>query len=76
MTAPQRVSLQTEVIELGALLKWTGLVPTGGAAKHLIQRGAVRVNGTPERRRRRRIRPGDRVEVGGQVVLIEGAPVR
>jgi ribosome-associated protein len=71
MATLRRVSIQTETIELGALLKWTGLVPTGGEAKRLIQDGRVSVNGRTEQRRGRRLHPGDRVEVGGQAVLIE-----
>jgi ribosome-associated protein len=71
MTTVRRVSIQTESIELGALLKWTGLAPTGGEAKRLIQHGGVSVNGQTERRRGRRLQPGDRVEVRGRAVIIE-----
>lgn len=51
-------------------LKWAGLAPTGGQAKLLIQRGAVQVNGVVERRRGRRLIPGDRVTVGGHEYLV------
>jgi len=73
MAAPRRVPIRTASIELGALLKWAGLAPTGGEAKQLIQRGRVSVNGDIERRRGRQLHPGDRVEVGGQAVLIAQA---
>jgi len=71
ITPPRRVPIRTESIELGALLKWTGLVPTGGEAKRFIQHGQVRVNGHIERRRSRRLLPGDRVDVAGQALVIE-----
>jgi ribosome-associated protein len=70
MAAPRRVPIRTESIELGALLKWTGVVPTGGEAKRLIQLGRVRVNGHAELRRGRLLREGDRVDVGGQVFVV------
>lgn len=48
---------------LGALLKWAGIAATGGEAKTLVRSGMVRVNGVIERRRGRRVFPGDVVEV-------------
>jgi len=71
MAPPRRVAIRTPSIELGALLKWVDLAATGGEAKGLVQEGRVSVNGTVERRRSRRLYPGDRVELGGHAVLIE-----
>ena len=76
MAPSRRILIRTEAIELGALLKWTGLAPTGGEAKQIIQNGRVSVNGEVERRRGRRLHPGDRVDVGGQALLIERASPR
>ena len=42
------------------------MVPTGGQAKALVQGGRVVVNGAAERRRGRKLDPGDRVVVGGR----------
>lgn len=68
---PERVVVvSTGAIKLDAFLKWAGAVSTGGEAKVRIQRGEVRVNGVPERRRGRRLRPGDRVRLSGQPTLI------
>jgi len=39
-------------------------VATGGQAKLLIQSGEVTVNGVPERRRGRKVAPGDVVGAG------------
>ena len=55
-----------EPIRLDQFLKFQGLVGTGGEAKQRIQGGEVRVNGFQETRRGRKLKPGDRVEIGGQ----------
>ena len=59
-----------EPIRLDQFLKWQGLVGTGGEAKQRIQGGEVRVNGFQETRRGRKLKPGDRVELAGQTVLV------
>ena len=53
-------------ITLGQALKASNLVGSGGEAKVLIQDGEVRVNGEVEKRRGRRLREGDVVEVGDE----------
>jgi len=53
-------------IALGQLLKFAGLVDTGGDAKALLAAGDVAVNGTVETRRGRTLVAGDVVEVAGQ----------
>jgi ribosome-associated protein len=55
---------------LDQFLKWQGLVGTGGEAKQRIQGGEVRVNGFQETRRGRKLKPGDRVALAGQTVLV------
>jgi ribosome-associated protein len=47
-------------------LKWAGVASTGGQAKLLVRGGGVLVNGVVERRRGRRLGPGDLVTVGGR----------
>lgn len=64
------VRIRTEDIELGVFLKLARAFPTGGMAKLAVQEGRVRVNGQVERRRARRLRPGDRVEVDGTRLLV------
>ena len=49
---------------LGQALKASNLVGSGGEAKVVIQAGEVRVNGTVETRRGRKLEEGDVVEVG------------
>lgn len=57
-------------IRLGQLLKLTGLVDSGGAARALLAAGTVLVNGAVETRRGRQLGPGDLVEV------VDGPSVR
>lgn len=59
-----------ETIKLEQFLKLAQVTATGGQAKVLIQSGQVRVNGLVETRRGRKLRPGDRVEVGGEVLIV------
>jgi ribosome-associated protein len=60
------LAIITPGITLGEALKWAGVVSTGGRAKLLVRAGGVRVNGVVERRRGRRLGPGDRVTVEGR----------
>lgn len=57
-------------IRLDQLLKREGIAGTGGQAKWLIQDGGVKVNGEVETRRGRKLRPGDRVEVGDEQIEV------
>ena len=53
------IALDTEFIKLQDLLKFAGLVETGGQAKILIQDGYVTVNGEICTMRGKKIRNGD-----------------
>lgn len=66
----EHVQITTEFIKLDALLKFAGAVGTGGEAKEAIQSGDVTVNGEVCTMRGKKIRPGDVVELGGQIALI------
>ncbi len=62
--------IKTEYIKLDAFLKFTGSVGTGGEAKELVRGGQVRVNGEVCTMRGRKLRPGDRVELGGDALVV------
>ena len=68
----QTVSIETEYIKLQDFLKFSGAVPTGGAAKTLVQEGAVEVNGETCTMRGKKLRPGDTVRFGAQEWLVAG----
>lgn len=53
-------------VELCKLLKFEGIVPTGGEAKLLIGDGQVTVNGEVETRKRKKIVNGDRIGFRGE----------
>lgn len=65
----QEIPISTEFIKLDALLKYAGVCETGGEAKQAVQDGDVTVNGAVCTMRGKKIRPGDVVEIGGQVRL-------
>lgn len=59
----QKTKITTEFIKLDSLLKYEGLVETGGEAKLVIQGGGVKVNGEVCTMRGKKIRPGDVVAI-------------
>ena len=66
----EHIKITTEFIKLDALLKFANAVATGGEAKLAIQDGDVTVNGEVCTKRGKKIRPGDRVELGGEIALL------
>ncbi len=61
----QDVTINKEPIELHKILKFEGLVASGGEAKAVIDEGLVLVNGCPEMRKRRKMLSGDIIEFNG-----------
>jgi len=61
----RKVDITKEPVELYKILKFEGLVTTGGEAKLLIGDGQVTVNGEIETRKRRKIVDGDVIECCG-----------
>lgn len=68
------ISINTEFIKLDQFLKWADLVPTGSEAKMIIFDGQVKVNGEVEKRRGKKLRKGDIIEVDGEEYIIEWYP--
>ena len=66
-----QIKIETEFIRLDALLKFSGVMDTGGAAKLAIQGGEVSVNGEPCTMRGKKLRPGDRAGLGGRTLVVE-----
>lgn len=64
-------ALRGEYIELDKLLKACGLADSGGAARHLIVEGQVRVDGQVELRKTAKIRAGQVVELAGQRIEVQ-----
>jgi ribosome-associated protein len=66
------VAISGEFIRLDALLKFAGIVQTGGEAKLCIQDGHAAVNGEQCLQRGKKVRPGDIVSVESTVLKILG----
>ena len=58
----REVEITKEPVELYKILKFEGIVSSGGAAKAVIDHGQVMVNGKVETRRRKKILSGDIIE--------------
>ncbi len=56
--------LERDFVELNQLLKLAGIVDSGGAGKHLVAEGVVRVDGAVELRKTCKIHEGQIVAVG------------
>ena len=60
------VIITREPVELYKILKFEGLVESGGQAKTVIAGGLVLVNGAVETRKRRKILSGDVIKFAGE----------
>ncbi|MBS1161985.1 MAG: RNA-binding protein [Proteobacteria bacterium] len=63
-------AVRGEYIQLDQLLKATGLCDSGGAAHALIADGLVKVDSAVEMRKRAKLRPGQKVSLAGETVLL------
>lgn len=64
------VEITKEPVELYKILKFEGLVGSGGEAKLAIDSGKVRVNGLTETQKRKKIVGGDTIEFNNQKLNI------
>ena len=58
----KQIEITTEPVELYKILKFEGLVDSGGEAKAVIDAGQVSLNGEMETRKRKKIVAGDVLE--------------
>ena len=66
----REVELIKEPVELFKILKFEGLVASGGEAKSVIAEGLVKLNGEIETRKRKQIVSGDIIEFGQEKFLM------
>ena len=69
------VEISREPVELYKILKFEGMVASGGQAKAVIAGGQVLVNGKTETQKRKKIVAGDTIEFNGQKVVIQLASI-
>jgi len=65
------VELSKEPVELYKILKFEGMVASGGEAKHVITEGQVTVNGMVETQKRKKIVSGDIIEFGEEIIRLQ-----
>ncbi len=65
------VVIHCEPVDLYKILKFEGLVASGGEAKMLIADGCVSLNGVVETRKRKKIFAGDVIGFGDETFRIE-----
>ena len=66
----REVTITTEPVELYKILKFEGLVSSGGEAKSVIDDGQVLVNGEVETRKRKKIVSGDIISFSGEHLIM------
>ena len=67
----REVEVTKEPVELYKILKFEGMVSSGGEAKSVIEKGLVLVNGEVETRKRKKIVSGDIIEFGEEKIRIQ-----
>ena len=69
------VGITKEPVELYKILKFEGMVASGGEAKMVIAEGEVLVNGKVETRKRKKIVSGDTIGFGEELIMVQLADV-
>jgi ribosome-associated protein len=66
----RKVEINKEPVELYKILKFEGMVGSGGVAKGVIDQGLVLVNGAVETRKRKKIVAGDVIKFNNEEIQI------
>jgi ribosome-associated protein len=66
----RQVGISREPVELYKILKFAGLVASGGEAKSVIAAGEVKVNGVTETQKRKKITSGDVIEFAQEIIAL------
>ncbi len=65
----EAVEITTEFITMDKLLKFSGVADTGGQAFLMVEDGVVRLNGQLVTEKRKKVYPGDVVNIDDQIEL-------
>lgn len=65
----ENIEITTEFITMDKLLKFAGIADTGGQAFLMIEDGVVSLNGINVHEKRKKVYPGDIVNIDNQVEL-------
>lgn len=63
------VEITTETITMDKLLKFSGVAETGGQAFLMVEDGVVNLNGKVVTEKRKKVLPGDIVNIDNQIEL-------
>ena len=61
----QKIAIDTDTIQLDQFLKWAGVTTTGGDIRILLENRQIKRNGETESAKRRKLVPGDVIEIEG-----------
>ncbi|MDD4599749.1 hypothetical protein SDC9_04254 [bioreactor metagenome] len=61
----QEITISTPYINLDQLLKWAGIIDTGGQIKPMLEDGLIKLNRLTVSQRRKKIYPGDIIDIEG-----------
>ncbi|MPN13534.1 hypothetical protein SDC9_160855 [bioreactor metagenome] len=59
------IAISTPSINLDQLLKWAGIIDTGGQIIPMLEDSMIKLNGNVVSERRKKIYPGDVIEIDG-----------
>lgn len=65
----ETIAITTEFITMDKLLKFSGIAETGGHAFAIIGDGVVKLNGKSVSEKRKKVFPGDIVNIDNQIEL-------
>lgn len=66
----ENIAISTEFITIDKLLKFSGVADTGGQAFLMVEDGVVKLNGKTVTEKRKKVFPGDLVNIDDQIELI------
>lgn len=61
----ETIEINSDVIQLDQLLKWAGIVDSGGQVRFMLDDNIIKLNGILLTERRKKVYPGDVVEIMG-----------
>ena len=65
----ENIAIITEFITMDKLLKFSGVADTGGQAFLMVEDGIIKLNGKPVTEKRKKVFPGDVVNIEDQIEL-------
>jgi len=61
----ETIEIKTDVIQMDQLLKWAGIIESGGQMKFLIEDQVIKLNQVLVTEKRKKVFPGDILEING-----------